>query len=208
MATAVALALAAPAASVAQTTGSTTTMGAPAQALSGPQQDRMFMQVAASSDQFEIRSSEMAMQRAQSEDVRQYAEKMIREHKATTVQLQRIAQASPTLAAEPMVAPEHQAMLDRLTALQGPAFTAAYLDQQIMAHQQAVDLYQTQFNRGDNLELKAFAGQNLPHLRDHLALATELRNTAVSQGDIVDPAAPRAAQGTTGTVPGTVQPVR
>lgn len=207
MATAVALALAAPAASIAQTTGSTT-MGASAQTLSGPQQDSMFVRMAASSDQFEIRSSEMAMQRAQSEDVRQYAEKMIREHKATTAQLQRITQASPTLAAEPALVPEHQTMLDRLTALQGPNFTAAYLDQQIMAHQQAVDLFQTQFNRGDNTELKAFAGQNLTHLRDHLALATELRNTAVSQGDIVDPAAPRAAQGTVGTAPGTLQPVR
>ncbi len=188
-ATALALALATPSLTMAQNSAVT-----PSGAIQAMKQDQMFAMMVGSSDQYEIRSSEMALQRSQNEAVRQYAQKMVTDHKGTTTQLGNIALGTPAVGADEKLTAQHQMMLDRLSTAQGNDFTGLYLDQQIMNHQQAVQLFSTQIAQGENGELKAFATQNLPHIQNHLAMATQMRNTLVSQG-VISP----SMQGSTGS---------
>jgi len=188
-ATAFAIALAIPSLAVAQNSAAT-----PSGAIQAMQQDQMFAKMVGSSDQFEIRSSEMALQRSQNEGIRQYAQKMITDHKGTTTQLGNIALGTPAVGADESVTDQHKMMLDRLAAASGAEFNGLYLDQQIQNHQQAVQLFSQQIAQGENGELKAFATQNLPHIQNHLAMATQMRNTMVSQGTVAP-----SMQGTAGS---------
>lgn len=65
------------------------------------------------------------------------------------------------------MAPDHQAVLDRLEAAEDDAFDQVYVEAQIAAHDEAVALFQA-FATGDpDGALKAFAVQTLPTLVQH-----------------------------------------
>lgn len=71
--------------------------------------------------------------------------------------------------------PRRAAMLSRLATSPGPrAFNAAYADQQVQAHQEAVALYANEARNGDLQEARTFASQALPVLQSHLDHSVQL----------------------------------
>ncbi len=68
----------------------------------------------------------------------------------------------------------HQKLLDQLSGLAGAKFDAAYKSAQVKGHVQAVRLFAAYAKSGDNPELKKFAEDTLPTLRDHLRMARAL----------------------------------
>ena len=76
----------------------------------------------------------------------------------------------------PALNAKHQEML---TAVQGaPDFDAAYVNTQLMAHQEAVALFTSYSSSGDVPQLASFAGQTLPTLQMHLDHAQALSGGA------------------------------
>jgi putative membrane protein len=69
---------------------------------------------------------------------------------------------------------EHQAKLDKLKGLSGTRFDKEYVQTQIDAHQKAVALFEGYAAAGDNDDLKKWAGDTLPTLREHLKEAQNL----------------------------------
>jgi putative membrane protein len=136
--------------------------------------DSLFVMTAAQEDLFEITSSQLALERAESQEVRDYAQQMITDHTATTEQLTPIAsELGVTPPTEP--APAQQFMLAHLQTLQGADFDTAYLRHQVLAHQAAVDAFTTAAAGGvQNQSLVEFASQNLPTLEQHLAMAQQM----------------------------------
>ena len=61
---------------------------------------------------------------------------------------------------------KHQAMLATVESAQN--FDAAYVSAQLMAHQEAVAVFSSYSQNGDDPRLAAFAGQTLPTLQMHL----------------------------------------
>src|SRR3712207_4088977 len=104
---------------------------------SSPLAAPMYMQMAASSDQFEIQSSQMALQMSQNQAVRSFASMMIAHHTATTNNLVAAATSAGLTPPPPALLPDDQAMLDQLRAA-GSNFDAAYRDAQVMGHQKAL----------------------------------------------------------------------
>jgi predicted outer membrane protein len=70
--------------------------------------------------------------------------------------------------------PAHQLKLIQLMSLQGEAFDRAYVMQQVVAHQAAINLFEIQAELGQEEELRNFANESLPILREHLAMALDL----------------------------------
>ena len=70
---------------------------------------------------------------------------------------------------------KHQAILDKLKAVSGAAFDAAYIEAQTSAYIEAVDLFQTYAKDGDIPRLKAFAADLLPTLQGHLEHVKKLK---------------------------------
>ncbi|WP_294171953.1 DUF4142 domain-containing protein [uncultured Sphingomonas sp.] len=157
-----------------------------------------YTMMAASSDQFEIQSSQLALQASQNPAVQSYARLMIAHHQATTANLTQAAQSAGLAPPPPALMPAEQALLDQVRAAgTGPAFDAAYKQAQITGHQSALQLHQGYANGGDVPALRQVAATAVPIVQQHLVGAQGLNVEAMMQ----QPAA-------TGTTPTDTAPVR
>ena len=127
-----------------------------------------FAERAASSNQFEIQSSQLAMEKTQTPEVRTFAEQMVADHTAAGEKMMAAAKASG-IEAPTALMPDHQALLDSLGGTAADSFDNAYVQAQLAAHQEAVALFEGYSQRGEEGELKTFATETLPTLQAHLA---------------------------------------
>ena len=124
-----------------------------------------YVAMAASSDLYEISSSRMALQRARDPRHRQFAQMMIRDHSNTTARLASAAR-SLGLVPPPRMLPLHAQMINQLAASRN--FDATYHQQQLTAHQMALNLHSNYAARGDRQPLRAVAAMATPAVRMHL----------------------------------------
>jgi putative membrane protein len=134
-----------------------------------------FVTIAAQSDMLEIESSKLALQKADNNKTKQFAEKMIKDHTETAAELKSLVSSGKVQVNAPSSLDKaHQEKLDKLAKLDGKDFTKEYDDMQVSAHKDAVSLFERYGKDGDNADLKAFADQTLPHLQEHLKMAQSL----------------------------------
>lgn len=136
-----------------------------------------FVRLATSANILEIRSSELARDRASSVGVKTFAERMIADHTEAMQKLAAAAgQTAPDLATDltAKLDPGHAEHLAALGAAEGEGFDQAYADLQRQAHEEAVALFQSYATNGEEGEVKAFAEASVPKLQEHLEMAREL----------------------------------
>ena len=146
-----------------------------------------YLAMAASSDQFEIQSGQLAGQMSQNQAVRSFGNLLVAHHTSTTNQLMAAAQAAGLTPPPPALMPNHQAMLDQLRAA-GPNFDVAFRDIQVQAHQDALTLHQGYANGGDLPALRTVAAAAVPIIQQHLSAAQALNVMAAPP--LPAPAAP------------------
>lgn len=146
---------------------------APAVDPTSPLAAPMYMQMAASGDQFEIQSSQMALQMSQNPAVRSFANLLVAHHQAMSQNMMSAAQSAGLTPPPPALMPQHQQMLAQLHAA-GPNFDMAFRDAQVMAHQQALELHQNYANGGDVPALRSVASAAVPIIQQHLSAAQGL----------------------------------
>jgi putative membrane protein len=141
--------------------------GAPSELSSA---DRRFLLDAASAGMAEVQAGQLAAQKAQDPEVREFAQKMVDAHTASNAELMKLASArNVTPPSEPDRT--HRNALDRLRKQSSAEFDRAYMKQQVAEHEKAVSLFEKQAKGGRDPELKDFAAKRLPTLREHLKLA-------------------------------------
>jgi putative membrane protein len=134
-----------------------------------------FVTLAAQSDMLEIESSKLALTKSDNAKTKQFADKMIKDHTATSNELKALVSGGKVPANLPATLDKtHQAKLDKLNKLNGRDFTKEYDDMQVSAHKDAVSMFERYSKEGDSAELKAFAAKHLPHLQEHLKMAQAL----------------------------------
>jgi len=131
-----------------------------------------FVTMATSSNMLEIQSSEMALQRASSEDVKSFANQMIQDHTKASQEMAAVLQKKG-MAMPADLDPKHKQMLQEL-ADNNANFDAAYVQLQQAAHEEAVGLFTSYSNNPDDQDLGAFAQKTLPTLKMHLEHVTKL----------------------------------
>jgi len=137
-----------------------------------------YMAQAASADQFEIQSGQLALQASQNAAVRNFANMLITDHTQTTQSLMAAAAAARLQPPPPIIMPAQQAMLDQLRAAgAGYSFDQAFQQAQISAHQQGLTLHQGYATSGDVPALRTAAAQIVPVVQRHLAMAQSLQLT-------------------------------
>jgi putative membrane protein len=136
---------------------------ASAQALS-PQE---FADQAVAADQFELRSSQMALDLSKDEKVRTFAQDMLRDHGKSAQELSEAAKADKAQVRQ-QPAPDADEQLDQLKNKSGKDFDQAYLAAQIAAHEKAIALFDSYAKDGQAGSLKTFAKATFPTLRMHL----------------------------------------
>ena len=136
--------------------------------------------MAASSDQFEIQSSQLALQASQNPAVQSFARLMIAHHQATTANLTAAAQSAGLPPPPPVLMPREQALLDQVRAAgSGPAFDQAYKTAQIAGHESALQLHSGYANGGDVPALRQVAASAVPIVQQHLTTAQNLNVTGL-----------------------------
>lgn len=143
-----------------------------------PSTPQGFVDLAASSNRFEIEAARLAQEQATRQEVKDFAAKMIEDHTAASEKLSAavVAGGAP-LAMPPQLLPQHQQLLDALRNA-GDQFDQTYLQQRVTAHEQALTLLQGQAERGTVEPLKAFAAEAAPVVEGHLEQVRELAGLA------------------------------
>jgi putative membrane protein len=134
----------------------------------------MYTRMAASSDQFEIQSGQLALQMSQNPAVRQFAQMLIEHHQQTTAQLASAAQSAGLPVPPPAMTGAHAQLLANLRGAPMGSFDMAFRDAQIQAHQEALGLHQNYAANGDIPALRTVAGAAVPVIQQHLNMAQSL----------------------------------
>jgi putative membrane protein len=134
--------------------------------------DKTFVHEAAVGGMAEVELGNLAKEKASSADVKQFGERMATDHGKANDELKQWAQKNNvTLPAD--VDAKHKALKDRLSKLSGDAFDKAYMREMVTDHQKDVAAFRKASQTAKNADLKAWAGQTLPTLEDHLKQARE-----------------------------------
>jgi putative membrane protein len=133
-----------------------------------------FVDEASAKGMAEIETARMALDKGTSEDVKQFAQMMIDDHTKANQELAQLAQQKDLeMSDEATLMDKAKAMILKLR--DGENFDEAYANNQVVAHEQTIELYQEYVERGENADLKQFAEKTLPKLEEHLTQAKDLQ---------------------------------
>jgi putative membrane protein len=140
--------------------------------------EKLFLLNAAISSQWEYRLSQHAQQHAQNEQVKQLAQRMVRDHQELNQQLQRTAQQLQLQL--PQGLPEmKQQELQVLTQLPAEQFEKYYLVSMQANHARDAIAFQAVSQIAENEQVKQFASQQLTKFQEHMQ---EVSRTASAMG--------------------------
>ena len=133
--------------------------------------DKQFMLKAAQGGMAEVQFGQIAIRKASSAIVRQYAQRMINEHTPVNQQLMALAARKGVTLPETIGA-KNQAVKRQLYNLSGPAFDQAYIRAAgVQAHTEQANLFQSEIQNGSDRAVKAFASKVIPTVEGHLQMA-------------------------------------
>jgi len=131
----------------------------------------------------EVELGQLASEKAQSDQVKQFAQRMVTDHGKANDELKSLAQ-SKNIALPTDPGAKHKATKDRLSKLSGAQFDRAYMQEMVNDHRKDVSDFEKESKSGKDPEVKAWAAKTLPTLQEHYQMAQ---------------AASRGAVGTSGT---------
>jgi putative membrane protein len=135
--------------------------------------DQRFADFATESGLAEVEAGRLAASRAQSGEVRDFANRMVEEHSRADEDLNGLLDRKGIQTAAG-ISPEHRQMIDRLAQLSGQAFDREYIAGQVADHREAVARYRRQTIEGEDRDIRELAKRSLPQLEQHLAMAQAL----------------------------------
>lgn len=129
-----------------------------------------FMEKAASHSMAEVELGKLAQERAADPQVKEFGERMARDHAKAGEELKPIADAkNVALPSAPDKA--HHREYDKLAKKSGADFDRAYMKAMLDDHKKDVKEFQKEAQKGKDADVKGFASKSLPTLEEHLRLA-------------------------------------
>lgn len=173
--------------------GGTTQPSAPAASRSSRQAnpDHDFVLEAAMGGMAEVDLGHLASEKAQSDQVKQFAQRMVTDHGKANDELKALV-ASKQINLPTDSGAHHKAIKDRLSKLSGAAFDRAYMQEMVTDHRKDVNAFRKASTSGKDPDVKAWAAKTLPTLEEHLQMAQAASRSAVgTSGSTGGAAAPR-----------------
>lgn len=132
-----------------------------------------FVDAASASDLYEIEAGRLAQERGTSQAVKDFGAMMVQDHTKSSNDLKAAAAQAGGVTVNPQMTPKQQSDLDALRNA-GDDFDSVYAQQQVAAHEMALQLLQGYAAGGDTASLKDFASKTAPVVETHLGHAREL----------------------------------
>jgi putative membrane protein len=124
----------------------------------------------------EVELGKLATQKAASDAVKQFGQKMVDDHSKANDQLKQVA-SKENITIPDSLDSKHQSRIEKLSKLSGPEFDKAYIKDQVKDHKQDVSEFKSEANNGSDPNIKQFASNTLPILEQHLTMAKDLNKT-------------------------------
>jgi putative membrane protein len=132
--------------------------------------DQTFAMKAAQGGMAEVKLGQLAKDHASNSAVKQFGQQMVDDHSKANDELKDLASKKGiTLPTD--IAAKDQATYDRLSKLNGAEFDRAYMADMVKDHRTDVSEFRRESERGQDSDLKSWAGKTLPTLEHHLQMA-------------------------------------
>lgn len=132
-----------------------------------------FAQQAAADGIAEVELADLALERAANNEVKTLANHIKQDHQQANDKLQSLATRKGVTVTE-QTDDKHKREKERLSKLQGAEFDQAYVKALIKEHEKDIKAFEKQAKNGKDPDLKAFANESLPKLREHLDHAKQI----------------------------------
>jgi putative membrane protein len=133
--------------------------------------DTEFAQKAAMGGKKEVATAKMAAGKSKNADVKALANKLVTDHTKANQELMNLMKTKHIAAgAEPKAEPEPW------RSKTGAEFDRGFVDHVIEHHEKDIAMFETEANSGSDAELKNWASQKLPTLREHLKMAQDAKS--------------------------------
>ncbi len=136
--------------------------------------DKKFVETAAETGTAEVLAADLAIKKTANEEVKAFAIAMQADHTKANEALDQIA-VTKNIALPTDRTHHDNKMLDKLSKLEGVEFDKAYINDQVNAHEDAVNLFQKEADKGEDNDVKAFAAATLPTLQHHLEMVKDIQ---------------------------------
>jgi putative membrane protein len=134
-----------------------------------------FIAQATIGDIFGVEAGKLAMQRG-GDKIKSFAEKAVKDHEESSQALKSLIEGGKVRASVPVaIDSARQAILDKLSKLQGADFDKEYSNAQASAQADTLSLFERYSKGGDHSDLKLFAVKRLPNLEERVRLAKDLK---------------------------------
>jgi putative membrane protein len=135
--------------------------------------DRQFIKKAAEGGLAEVELGKLASEKAESSDVKQFGQRMVDDHTKANDQLKQVASEKGVTVPDKLSAKD-AATKARLEKLSGKAFDRAYMRDMVTDHTKDVSEFRMESKNAKDPDVKNFASQTLPTLKDHLKEAKSI----------------------------------
>ncbi len=135
--------------------------------------DKKFIKEAAEGGMAEVELGQLATEKASSDKVKKFGERMVDDHGKANDQLKQLAASKGVdLPSEPDA--KAKATKERLSQLSGEQFDKAYMAEMLRDHKKDVAEFRHESKSARDSEVKNFASETLPTLQDHLKEAQSI----------------------------------
>lgn len=137
------------------------------------QDDSDFVVEAASGSMMEVELGQLAAQKASSQEVKNFAQKMVNDHSKANERLRQIAQQK-NIALPEGLADEHKKHVDDLREKSGHEFDKDYMDLMVEDHEEDVEKFEEASEDLNDSDLRSWVNETLPTLRQHKEEAKQI----------------------------------
>lgn len=138
--------------------------------------DKQFILAAADDALFQVNAGQVATSGATLKSIQNYAEQMTESHTEAGQELQKLA-ASRQVQIPTTLSDDRQEQLDSLAMYSEARLDTLYLNQMVTAQRRAVRTLELATSDGDDAELKKWANDRLPSVREYASRAVAMRDS-------------------------------
>jgi putative membrane protein len=135
-----------------------------------------FLVDAASGGMMEVEAGKLALNKASSPQVKEFAQRMVDEHSQANQKLMDMAETKNITLPNSM-SDKHQEKVEGLTEAADADFDREYMDLMDESHMETIEMYEEASENANDTDIRAFATETLPTLRNHHQEAESMKET-------------------------------
>ena len=130
--------------------------------------DKKFIMNAAAGGLYEVEAGKLATQKASSEDVKKFGQRMVDDHSKANDELMQLANTKGVTPPKE-IDKKHKGELDKLSKASN--FDKTYMEMMVKDHEKDVSEFRKEAKDGKDPDVKAWAAKTVPTLEEHLNMA-------------------------------------